>query len=179
MSNLKMNRTPRVPAADAVEVGSLLRDPAGRRYVVVRKNGRDYWTAELDDVQCYVDGQGMYDEVAAPEGWDEASYPQTVAGTAAPEIVAALRAAVEYEEKLRAIMVHVPPSQHRRLYNASQDVHNCTAYIARNPESAERFRDLRARELRKVVDITGTEANAAIAVGLDGETVARFLAGQD
>lgn len=171
-----MIHAPRVPDISAVEVGSLLASPSGDLYVVVRKEeNRAYFTAELEDVEDFVQNGGEpYTEVFAPEGWNAEDYPQAPAGIASDEIVTALRSVNEHADAVRSVMANVVPADHRRLYNALHSINACGARIARGPEDgASQYRDLRKREVEKARSIVGSLSAVATLLGTDEDTLRR------
>jgi hypothetical protein len=165
----------RVPETSAVEIGSLLTDPAGNPYVVVRKRGDDYWTAELGDVENFMAGGEMYEERYAPEGWNAGDYPQRLTGTAPAEVSAAIHAALESGAAVDAVMAGVPSADVPTLYNLLAGARYWRGQALSDPGSAAQHASRMAREVGKVTSLVGSLSAAATLLGTDEESLRREI----
>ncbi|MGW2213216.1 hypothetical protein [Streptomyces sp. NPDC001781] len=166
-----MSRTPRVPDADAVGVGSLLVSPSGDLFVVTRHDGGHYSTAELEDVQNFAGGGEMYEDRYAPDGWGARDYPQTSAGTAPAEVVDAIRAVEAHAAAVREVMADVDPARHRTLVNAMAGARHWRGKVLTDPAEAGEYARLLAREVEKITAVVGSLASAATLLGTDEESL--------
>ena len=164
-----------VPAATDVEIGTLLSDPHGDLYVVTRKDGIAYWTVELEDVIDSAETGEEWDEREASAGWGANCYPQTLEGTAEPEVLGAIYERTTYRADVADVMAHVSPTDHRKLYNTIAAVQHWGGKLTDAQQQVNDYSKLRADELRKLVGIVGSQDRAAKLLGINQSTLSRAL----
>jgi hypothetical protein len=174
----EMTTTPRVPSSEFVEVGTLLEDPNGDQYVVIRKEeGVGYSTAELEDVRDYMETGEAYEGRFAPHGWRDDCYPQTIVGTAPAEVVKAVKDHEGHAAAVAQVVADIPADQHRQLYNTLDAVNHYAAKIAEAQSTVEKYASLRRENLRGLVSIVGTQDKAAKLLGMNQSNLSRALRG--
>jgi hypothetical protein len=169
----------RVPVASDIEIGTLLADPQGTLYIVTRKEGIAYWTAELEDVTDSIQQGEDWEEREAEFGWFDECYPQTPSGTVDPEILAAMADRATYKAEVAEIMARVAPADHRNLYNTMAGVHHWGGKLNEAQQQVNTYAKRRADELRKLVGIVGSQDRAAKLLGINQSTLSRALRDRD
>lgn len=167
--------TSHVPAAANVEIGTLLRDPRGDLFVVTRKDGIAYFTVELDDVVDSAETGEEWDEREATSGWREECYPQTLAGTAEPEVLGAIYERTAYRADVAEVMSNVAPADYRKLYNTIAAVQHWGSKLTDAQQQVNTYSRHRANDLRKLVAIVGSQDRAAKLLGANQSTISRAL----
>lgn len=171
----------RVPAIADVRIGALLVDPQGDLYVVTQVDERGYLTAELDyvvsEMRTTPSGGMTHDwgDGVADDAWPDECYPQTLAGLAAPEVIDALTEHIARQREIDEVWAHVPAGDHPQLFNTLSDARVYTHKLQEAQDKVAEYAKDRARELRKVVEMTGSQERAAKLLGMNQSTLSRAL----
>jgi len=166
-----MSTTPRIPSAEEVKIGTLLRDPQGDLYVVTRKEGIAYFTVDVEDI---AEGE-EWDEREASGGWLDDCYPQVTVGVAEPEVLGAIYERIGYQRDVDEVLAKVAPADIRPLYNTMAAVKHYGGKLSEAQARVDEYSRLRAQELRKLVGFVGTQTAAAKLLGINQSTLSRAL----
>jgi predicted transcriptional regulator len=158
--------------AEAV-IGDRYQDSEGDTWVV----------AELDDRgrPSLVEDQDLIEDPsdidAEVQTWTSVAgdYGPLVKVDSNPELTALLEARAERSKEIAEVVNTVAPEQVRDLYNTIAGFRHWGAKLTEAQGKVNSYSGHRAKELRKIVEIVGTQDKAAKLLGMNQSTLSRAL----
>jgi hypothetical protein len=154
------------------KVGDRYRDRGGGTHIVVGMQGR--MPMLIEDFEILDDPAGFEWDASTWE-WAESHWGPLEPIDSDRRMTEAVLARSTQKDAIDEIMAAVPPAQHRDMVNGLHAVHQYTAQLTEAQAQLERIAADRARELRKLVAIFGTQAKTATVLGINQSTLSRAL----
>lgn len=146
-------------------------------------NGNTWVVAELDDRQypSLVEDEGLIGDPSDMDAdmtlWYDVAdgYGPLAKVDSNPELTAFLEMRAERSKEIAEVMSTIAPGQVRDLYNTIAGFRHWGAKLAEAQGKVNSYSGHRAKELRKIVEIVGTQDKAAKLLGMNQSTLSRAL----